>query len=656
MMGFHFLMILGLLGLLAIPVLILIYLLKPNYQNKLVSSTFIWKLSLKYKKKRIPINKIRNLLLIICQVLIITVCTLIMAHPELTNALATEGREEGVVIIDTSASMNAQTGGQTRFQRAVEDACDYIDQKFSKNGYVTVVLAGKTPEFLTDSTGKALVRSSKTDREVIIDALQSATCTYETCDAAAALESVESILSTNSKAEVFFYTATEYRETGRVEIKDVKPEGGEEWNAAILTCDAAIDENEYLFTVELASYDREQDVDLAIDIIGANDNGSGGYDYKDLHYKVRCEVDGNGKGISTRAEFKASDCGITTPITSFKRVYFRFENINDSLESDNSYYLYGGERDEIRIQLYSSDPNSFFYLGLLNLSNQFKNDLDLIVDRVDEGKIPQREGYDFYLYEHTLPDVVKQDGLPTDGVVFLCDPDALSIETGLMLDLAETNTATTGLVPVTAGDEHPITQYLRMERIQLTKYRKINSYTDDYKVLMSCEGSPVMVVRDDATTKLVVMTFSVNYSTLVIEREFMVLLYNMIDHFVPLTMEKNVAYVGEEFSFQARGAELHITGDGVDKTVTSFPSTFVFETPGTFLFSQKLLSSATKEDYLYVRIDPEESNIFRTVDRLEFEAGVEETFEPLDFLLYLSIALLVLLLAEWWLQSREYLV
>ena len=51
---------LGLLGLLGILVLILIYIIKPNYQQKYISSTYVWKLSLKYKKKKIPHNDCRG--------------------------------------------------------------------------------------------------------------------------------------------------------------------------------------------------------------------------------------------------------------------------------------------------------------------------------------------------------------------------------------------------------------------------------------------------------------------------------------------------------------------------------------------------------------------------------------------------------------------
>ena len=69
---------LGFLGLTGLLVLLLIYIIKPNYQNKIVSSTFVWKLSLKDKKNKIPISKLRNILLLLCQILIITIVALML--------------------------------------------------------------------------------------------------------------------------------------------------------------------------------------------------------------------------------------------------------------------------------------------------------------------------------------------------------------------------------------------------------------------------------------------------------------------------------------------------------------------------------------------------------------------------------------------------
>ena len=93
---------LGLLGLAGIGVLLLIYLLRPNYQQKVVSSTYLWKLSLKRRKKKLPISRLRNILLIICQVLIVVACALILAKP----ATAVDARLNGekVIVIDASAA------------------------------------------------------------------------------------------------------------------------------------------------------------------------------------------------------------------------------------------------------------------------------------------------------------------------------------------------------------------------------------------------------------------------------------------------------------------------------------------------------------------------------------------------------------------------
>ena len=132
---------LGFLALISIIVLIVIYIIKPNFQNKIISSTFIWKLSLKYKKKRIPLSKLRNLLLFLCQVLVLTLATLIIAQPFLN--MLTPDINDKVIIIDASASMLTNTGGVTRFENAVErvkkEATEYWDKE--EDGKITVILA-----------------------------------------------------------------------------------------------------------------------------------------------------------------------------------------------------------------------------------------------------------------------------------------------------------------------------------------------------------------------------------------------------------------------------------------------------------------------------------------------------------------------------------
>ena len=109
---------LGLLGLLGLVALLIIYILKPNYQQKVVSSTFVWKLSLRYRKKSVPISKFRNLLILLCQIIVICACSMILAMPVIAEAAEPVRREE-VLILDSSANMYTAYEGETRFERAV---------------------------------------------------------------------------------------------------------------------------------------------------------------------------------------------------------------------------------------------------------------------------------------------------------------------------------------------------------------------------------------------------------------------------------------------------------------------------------------------------------------------------------------------------------
>ena len=107
---------LGLLGLLAVAVLIFIYIIKPNYQQKIVSSTYIWKRSLKYRKKRVPVSRLRNILIFLCQMLVLASFAMLLARPVIPYVAETP-KNEKVIILDASAGMRVSTGGETRFER-----------------------------------------------------------------------------------------------------------------------------------------------------------------------------------------------------------------------------------------------------------------------------------------------------------------------------------------------------------------------------------------------------------------------------------------------------------------------------------------------------------------------------------------------------------
>jgi hypothetical protein len=77
--------------------------------------------------------------------------------------------------------------------------------------------------------------------------------------------------------------------------------------------------------------------------------------------------------------------------------------------------------------------------------------------------------------------------------------------------------------------------------------------------------------------------------------------------------------------------------------------------PGTYTLTQTPISGVEVTESFFVKIPAEECNTARTVETLSnpYTEKVEEGFDY-DLLLYFAIALVALLFAEWWLQSREY--
>lgn len=138
---------LGLLGLIGIIALIIIYIIKPNYQTKFLPSTFIWRKSLKYKRKKLPISKLRNILLFICQVAILAGAAFILAQPILSDA-EDNTPSDVILVIDASASMQTENNQQTRLERAAMQALDDAKHALENGKKVSVILASKTAQFL----------------------------------------------------------------------------------------------------------------------------------------------------------------------------------------------------------------------------------------------------------------------------------------------------------------------------------------------------------------------------------------------------------------------------------------------------------------------------------------------------------------------------
>lgn len=652
---------LGLLGLIGIVVLILIYILRPNYQQKNISSTYVWRLSLKYRKKNPPISKLRNILMFLSQVFILTACALLLARPMLVKDIRVAERE-AVVVIDASASMRTQTDGTTRFERAVTEAWTLADEVFEKDGYFSVVLGGETAELAVE---RATAANRATVDALFESWLEEDVCTYGTTNIAAAFDLCEGILQQNAETEVYLCTDVTYSYVpDDVHVIDVTEET--EWNAAILNAYTELEQNNYIFYVEIAAYGKDVELVLNLQINGVNKTDKNDksntvvtLSTADLEEPLSCSRDKTQTIVFINEDiYEESYSGNAKadnvyyyPIPQTQWIY-SYESahiwldVSDSFGEDDSYDLYGGLKEPLKIQYASSLPNGFFAAVFDALGKLFAKEWNFQITEVRMDASPATEGYDLYVYEHTMPET-----LPTDGVVWMIDPDIESSNARFLVDTVYSFSPNS--MPLAKEIDHEILQNVEAGNITIMEYTRL-ILDEEYQTLLSCDGYPILSVLESDEQRLAVLAFSVHYSELVILPEFPLLIYNMLYYFLPGMVSEYAYEVNESIFLNAVG-EIHVEGYGVDEILSEFPTAYSVATPGTYTLTQQI-GKRTITESVYVAIPSAESNIWATGDVLDspYRESVD-TMQYSDLVLYIAAALVALLFVEWWLQSRVYM-
>ena len=650
---------LGFLGFIGLLILLLIYILKPNYQNKQVSTTYVWRLSLKYRKKKIPISKLRNILLIICQVLIVCTCAFMLAQPFIAGEDKHSANEK-IIVIDASGSMLAQVGGETRFERAIDQAKDLIDETFDKGSVVSVILAGKEATFIRQRATADMRDTLKREMDALIDP-NDFKCTYGNADIDGSMTLAESVLEENAKAEVVLFTGTTYINDGKVSVRYVSDPG--EKNVSIANVQAIREENYYRIEVDMFSYGQNYSGVLNVQITGAQGTYGVGDSTQNLNNEtitIPCSVDLI-KGERTKVRFgiKASYNVGELQIYAYDSIYCYIEE-KDSLAIDNAFYLYGGTPQKLKIQYYSTLNNIFMNSMLLDLQDLLRDDWDIDIKTIKdsdsaiangygkEGEI-EYEGYDVYIFEHRIP-----DELPTDGLVILLYPD--EVPKSLALTLSQPKHLGGDGTVFTAGESHPITEYVNASNIRSTKYKTITSYDSGYTPLLYANGEPVALAKNEADSKVLILTFNFHYSNFPIIPEFPTFMLNTLNYFIPTTFDKNIYNLYDKVVLNSRSELMTVAGPAFAETLEfeTTPVEIYVDAPGSYTVTQTPISGNKIVDRFSVVIPEEQCDITRTVDTLTnpFYPTILEDID-LDLVIYFAIALVTLLFCEWWLKSRD---
>lgn len=610
---------LGLLWLLALIVLIIIYLIKPIYQNKLITTTYIWKETLKKNKKTTPVSKIKNIIIFLLQCSIIILSTFIIANIFI-NSIGSGKYEEKIIIIDSSANMRSEVDGETRYKRAIEETRSISKETVSKNGLITIILSDYNPSYLLIGS------NSMTDIDIKLDALlKDDSCGYYEDNVHNSLELVNNRLNTNPYADVYLVTGSNYTNLNDITLIDVSSDL--DWNISILDVREDVIENYIHFYIDVASFKKNSTVNVNVKVNKVNDTNSS----LRKDYVVDCS--NNETSTITVSDFSIfSYDSIEVTITS--------EN-EDTFSYDNYYVVYGGIKPSLSIQYSSSLPNNFFASILALYQNTYNKYYNITIEQntFEESK---SKGFDYYIYEHSIPSV-----LPTDGVILLINPDKLPSDIG-----AQVLTTINGQYNLEQLNTHSITNYITPNNITVSNYKKILT-NDEFEVLLTCNDDPIFLIKETQDVKIGILGLNLNYSNLALLLDYPVLMINYFDYFLPSLLSNKTVYdIGEEIELNPRGKDLminskEVTSDEFNKYKINLHKV------GTFDISQKLLSNDTITETIFVKINKEESNFSYIDNNVLTITRVVSGNVDTQLIVVVSSMLLLLVFIERYINSKE---
>lgn len=491
---------LGLIGLVGIPILIIIYIIKNRYTEQIIPSTYIWNMSEKFLKRRVPISIIAGLISLILQIIIVTLVSLAIAQPVITLA---DAARSYCFVLDASGSMNVVQNGKTRFDLAKQKINNLIDDSADGSEYTLIYAGNSTEVWFEKITDKKTAKQIVSDREV----------GYVAFEADNALTEAKKFYYNNPAVSVYLVTDTDYDEHDNVNVINVAKTTA---NYALSNINYGLDGGSLVVTGTVTAYNSNELLLLELYFDGEEEPS-----YSDL-----CVA--NDKGL----EFK-----FTCPDrTGFDSMRVQIAN-DDDLALDSSVTVFDVTNENISDVLLVSD-NPFFIKAALNSAGV--TNVNVVRTAAYDGSI----SCGLYVFDGFMP-----QELPTDGAIWFFNPTGNLAGTNFSYQNEISSPRGSAVYPSPEASSNRVNRLLNgvtRREFELKKYIKCG-LSRGFTELITCDGNPLLFSGTTASgQKEVVFAFDVHDSAeFNLYGDFSLLINNLVaDCFSPV-IDQTSYYSGE---------------------------------------------------------------------------------------------------------------
>lgn len=509
----------GLIGLVGIPIIIIIYILKNKYTEQIVTSTYLWTLSERFLKRRNPINKIAGLISLILQLLIVTVISFSIAQPIITlKGVATDY----CFVLDGTGSMQIVQGEDTRFDIGKQKIEKCIKDSKSGSTYTLVYVGASTEKVFENLDNK----------DSAITLLNTITPSFASNEYTDALLYAQEYFNLNPTVETWLVTDKAFEQTENIVLKNVT-EGyrGNKDNYAVNIVSAALVDQALKVEVDVVSYESDKTLSVELYFDGASE----------ASYTAQAELV---KGEVTHVVFECTEQSTYNSIRAFIPE-------TDVLSLDNEAILY------------SKTPGSWGEVLVVSEKPTLIRNM-LVAQGIPEQNVKvisplkydvNQKNYGLYIF-----DSFELDAIPEDGAVWFFAPKG---------ELAGTGFTYQGSVFFGEDDLHPaareavlskttspvyesVVDGIRNVSLPITGYSRCITERE-FAVIMECNFEPVMFVGlNDYNNREAVFSFGLDNTDLAVKYDFAVLIKNLLNYTFPTIIEETYFYSGDTLVVNVR--------------------------------------------------------------------------------------------------------
>ncbi len=604
---------LGLLGLLGVPIVILIYILKNKFNEQTVPSTYLWILSEKFFKRRNPLSGLTGIISLILQILMIILISLAIARPVFTLP---ESASEYCFILDCSGSMNMKSGKSTRFETA-KDEIEKIISSSSDGSSYTLITADA-------SSGTVYERIS--DKKLALDMLSDVLPSDGMIEEGNALALAQKYFDENPSLVAYFFTDKEYTEHNAIEIVNIGSQN--DINYSINDVEGTLLGGTLTVKANVSSY--SDDAELTVEFYV--DGGESPAETKTVPV---------GAGESVPLEFVRE----AQSYSSFK---LRIAN-EDALDADNEFISYNQKSaSSYDILVISKTP--FFLQAALDVLSDSK------VDVIKPEEYLGQTGYGLYIFHsftpETLPDAavwlinssesVADSGFGIRGVVELTEPSAI----------VKSNSTATAARQMLSGIDG--------NNIFISEYVKYSGMYTKFTTLFSYESNPLIMAGVNALgNREVVVGFDLHKADFSLSTDFVPLLGSLLYYSCPDVLDKTGYVAGEDVNINITANVTNVKGispDGEEIYVDTSTDIGILHLDKVGTYTVRVTTPDAVSEYsLYSGAPAEESVISST--EASFSLSGERQFIKTDGvydpIIIIFVLLALIFSADWMVYCYE---